>query len=533
MDHDDIAALRSRSAAWRLLRADTAPMVLAVLGRIFVVDNARTLPEGELLDRVDDLIYAINAGLPTDGEKPAYPRSPREYVDAWAHPDAGWLRKFYPEGSDEAHYDATSDLEKAWAWVSGLQARAFIGTESRLHTVVELLRQMVHGAQDDPGARMAELYRRRAELDDEIARAEGEGVPALDAAALLDRYQHFAGTARELLADFREVEDNFRALDRAAREQIAGWEGSKGQLLDQLVGDRHAISASEQGRSFQAFHDFLLSHRRQEELNGLLDQLLHIPQVPVDRRLRHIHYDWLDAAERTQQTVRQLSEQLRRFLDDQAWLENRRVVDLLRSIERTALAVRSADPRTTGVEPPQMEIDDVAPQVRLPMERPLYAPATDGLAPPELTAEPDDVDASGLFDQVYVDTARIADTLRDSLRRRSQVDLATHLSEHPPTLGLAEIIAHLAVTEEDIEIVTDESVHVDIPYEDVEGMPRSVRLAQVTYCRPTTTIAVAGATGRRTGGAERRTVTTARRAGGAERRTGSAGGQTLTTEGPP
>ncbi len=484
MEHDHIATLRARSAAWRLLRADNAPLVLAALGRIFIVDNARTLAETDLLSRVDDHLYAINAQVSGRGERPAYPRSPREYVDTWAHPDQGWLRKFYPEGADEAHYDATSDLEKAWAWVSGLQARAFIGTESRLHTVVELLRQMVHGAQADPAARIAELHRRRAEIDAEIARAETEGLPPLETAGLLDRYQHFASTARELLADFREVEDNFRALDRAAREHIAGWEGSKGDLLGQLVGDRHAISASEQGRSFQAFHDFLLSRRRQDELGELLERLLDIDPLPVDRRLRHIHYDWLDAAERTQQTVRQLSEQLRRFLDDQTWLENRRVVDLLRSIERTALAVRHADPRAGGPAPPEMPIDDVAPALRLPMERPLYQPPSAGLAPPEPGADTEDVDPSVLFDQVYVDTATIAGNLRATLRRRAQVDLQTQLLEHPPTLGLAEIIAHLAVAEDDIEVITDESVRVHIPYQDINGIPRTVHLAQVTYCRP-------------------------------------------------
>jgi Protein of unknown function (DUF3375) len=57
--------------------------------------------------------------------------------------------------------------------------------------------------------------------------------------------------------------------------------------------------------------------------------------------MRRIHYDWLDAGEQTQQTVRTLSDQLRRFLDDQAWLENRRVMDLLRSIEANALRVRA------------------------------------------------------------------------------------------------------------------------------------------------------------------------------------------------
>jgi hypothetical protein len=36
-----------------------------------------------------------------------------------------------------------------------------------------------------------------------------------------------------------------------------------------------------------------------------------------------VHHDWLEAGEHTQRTVAQLSQQLRRFLDDRAFLENR------------------------------------------------------------------------------------------------------------------------------------------------------------------------------------------------------------------
>ena len=45
-----------------------------------------------------------------------------------------------------------------------------------------------------------------------------------------------------------------------------------------------------------------------------------------------------------QRTVAQLSQQLRRFLDDQAWLENRRIMDILHGIEAKALSLRSAPP---------------------------------------------------------------------------------------------------------------------------------------------------------------------------------------------
>ena len=46
-----------------------------------------------------------------------------------------------------------------------------------------------------------------------------------------------------------------------------------------------------------------------------------------------------------QRTVARLSEQLRRYLDDQAWLENRRIMQLIRGVEQSALAVRARRPR--------------------------------------------------------------------------------------------------------------------------------------------------------------------------------------------
>lgn len=55
------------------------------------------------------------------------------------------------------------------AWVSDLRDRSFIGTESRLDTIFELLRQLVYGADADPAERLADLERRRTQIDAEIA----------------------------------------------------------------------------------------------------------------------------------------------------------------------------------------------------------------------------------------------------------------------------------------------------------------------------------------------------------------------------
>ena len=131
------------------------------------------------------------------------------------------------------------------------------------------------------------------------------------------------------------------------RERIALWDGAKGELLEEIMGQRDAIADSDQGKSFRAFWDFLMSQSRQEELSRLLEQVLTLPPVVAmqpEPRLRRVHYDWLEAGEHTQRTVARLSQQLRRFLDDQAWLENRRIMDILHNIEAGALAVREAPP---------------------------------------------------------------------------------------------------------------------------------------------------------------------------------------------
>ncbi|BBP04700.1 hypothetical protein TPL01_30260 [Sulfuriferula plumbiphila] len=225
----------------------------------------------------------------------------------------------------------TPSTEKAIAWLGTLSERAFVGTESRLLTLFELFKQMGAGSETDPQARIAKLHKRRDEIDTEIAQVLSGGIPLLDATALKDRFQQFMALARKLLTDFREVEYNFRGLDRRVRERIALWDGAKGALLEQIMGESDAIADSDQSRS------------RQEELSQLLERVLQLPPVAElkpDTRTRRVHYDWLEAGEHTQRTVAQISQQLRRFLDDQAWLENRRIMDILHGIEAKALALR-------------------------------------------------------------------------------------------------------------------------------------------------------------------------------------------------
>jgi flagellar motility protein MotE (MotC chaperone) len=485
---DEIAWLRANSPAWRLLRADSAPLVLSFLYRVFVADNVRSIAAAELASRLDDELYALNERSPR-----SFPRPARAYLDDWASPESGWLRKYYIEGTDEPWFDATPAAEKALQWVRGLGEREFVGTESRLNTIFDLLRQIVFGTETDPQARIAELRRQRQQIDDEITRIESGNLTMLDSSGVRDRYQQFSATARELLADFREVEENFRKLDRQLREKIAGWHGGKGELLDDVLGSRESIAGSDQGRSFQGFYDFLLSQARQEELAGLLARVHQLPGITEsDPRLEKVHYDWLAAAERTQATVRQLSEQLRRFLDDQVWFENRRVIDLLREIEAHALRLR--DERPGGLT---MEIDAAGPQLTLPMERPLYAPVRkpridrSGIRP---AGEDEETDPTVLFEQVHVDPAPLQGAVRAALRRTPQIGLAELVAAAPLTHGVAELVTYLSLRDDAFTIVYDGTHTEQVSWIAPDGRGRTATLPRVTFTRTRST-GGAGGTG--------------------------------------
>ncbi|MFD9124525.1 DUF3375 domain-containing protein [Kitasatospora sp. NPDC059571] len=447
MDFDEVTGLVGHPA-WVLLRADTAALVLSLGGTVFVDENARGVPQTVLESRLDDQLYLLN-----DRDNGAFPRSAAAYLAEWTK--NGWLRKYYPPGEDEAHFDATPALEKAVAWVRGLPARSFIGTESRLNTVVALLRQMAFGSQTDPQTRIDELRRERDTIDEQISRLLTGEVEVLSPSALLDRYQQVESTAIELLRDFREVEGNLRELDRRLRRQVATAEGGKGEQLAAFLLDRDEIAQSDQGQSFQAFFDYLLSPDRQQELRELLEQVSQLPQLEgrANRGLLKVPHAWLEAAENTQDTVRQLTEQLRRFLTDQSRAEDRRVQALVRSIRRHVADLGGCD------DLPGMELELPRADLALPMERRLYMPVERIELDTTAVEEFDDaaVDLSELFAGVRVDAEALTGLVLDAVSASptGQASLAAIVDGHPLTQGLAELLAYLQVEDPGLDVAVD------------------------------------------------------------------------------
>lgn len=302
----------------------------------------------------------------------------------------------------------------------------------------------------------------------------------MDQRQIRERFMQFKQIAQDLRSDFTAVEGNFRELDRDIREEIATYSGKKGELLEQFFGDHNRITNSDEGQSFRAFWDFIMSPDSQEEFSRQLDRVFDLEELGEmrkDNTLRRIHFDWIDAGERTQRTVARLSKQLHRFLDDRVILENRRITEILDSIEKKAFMVKNHN-----LNGDWMEVEESKVHINLPIEQPLYSPPLiqELISMIELEDE-QEIDTSGLFNLVYIDKARLYKAIESGLMKNEQIRLDELLEKNPLQMGLAELLTYLHIAEDDPFASVSEDVKDFVTWNSTNGTIRKARFPRVIF----------------------------------------------------
>jgi hypothetical protein len=479
MDFDDIEQLQKSHPAWRLLRADHAPLILSFLYGAFIRPNRRAIPQTDLVARLEDHLHHLRTIHGDD----RFPRDARHYLDDWSQGAQAYLRKYYPDLGDEPEYDVTPAVERVVEWLQSLTTRQFVGTESRLLTVFQLLQDIVQNASADGEARLQALQRQREALDVEMARVAAGILPVFDTTRIKERFMQAEETARRLLSDFGQVEENFRLLDRATRTRMAAGDQGRGQVLDAVFQEWDIIGDSDQGRSFRAFWEFLLTPERQEELQRLLEAVYDLDAVQDLQPtpfLRLIRYSLLERGGKVHRTGHQLTDQLRRFVDDQAHLENRRILELIRDVERAALAVAGAVP--ADAQP--TAVDAVWADIDLPLERGLFHPVAQvRVESGTLEAGEADIDLTALHRQLVVDLEALRANVRQALQAQPRITLAELVTRFPLSLGLAELVGYVTLAHQDPKALIADDQRESVVISQSDGSARTVRLPLIMFCR--------------------------------------------------
>jgi ElaB/YqjD/DUF883 family membrane-anchored ribosome-binding protein len=432
----------------QIIRIRNAHWVLPFLYSSFKSENTPTRSEPELIH-----LLAMELEAQTDSAE-----DQAEAKIEWGEGDESRARKYllnwvqkrllqdHPDPEGNTHYQLSAHSEKVFQWLQTLEQRQHVGTESRFKILFQTLKELVEKTGDDATTRLEELKNKKAEIEAEIKRLEyGQRPEVFSHTQVVERLQWFTRQAYELLGDFREVEDNFRQIHRGIVERHARADASKGTIVSQAFAAYDALRQSDQGRSFYAFYDFLISRQGQQEWRELTERLLQTIQtqeIPADTLLlQNIKSMLLRQGRVVYEANDKMAEKLSRIITEKELAKQRRLRQELGAIKEIVLALKDQPDLPVG-----FELEEPV-EIKLAIERKLnLQPKVSVGSLPQPHAAMAVVEDPQRFAQLLqskaIDRKKLWEGIEAVLARRETATLAEVIEVNGLQQGLAEVVTY-------------------------------------------------------------------------------------------
>lgn len=273
IDSARILEVLNSSASVNLLKLRNRDIVIEFLINTFINEEATVSSDHvhSLLADFLDLKQVDNDEEYEIESFDSYEVKARKYVRKWT--DSGFLTN-YQDDQGEIFYEISAHSSKTIDWLLSLQKKEFVGTESRFKDIFNQLKDLVEFTNGDRDNRLAILEEKRLEIEHQIEQLKsGKKVKIYQDYEVIPRYNQLTQAAKELLSDFKEVEDNFKDITRQIYQKHAEGSLTKDHILEFTFNALDQIKDSQQGKSFYAFWSFLLDPVLQEEWTTLSNTL--------------------------------------------------------------------------------------------------------------------------------------------------------------------------------------------------------------------------------------------------------------------
>ncbi|WP_341325636.1 DUF3375 domain-containing protein [Methylotuvimicrobium sp. KM2] len=427
--------LHKEHAAWRLLRSDNAPLILAFVADLF--EDADEIAFGRAKMALDtELEHWREQGIIE------FEVNASTYLRQWIQ--AGWLREL------DDQLSKTDACEVALRFCRQLDQRETNATASHLRIVQDAVRDLSAAISPDPTERIQLLESRKAEIQRELADLEAGIVHELSDAEQRERIIEIYQLAAVLTGDFRRVEDEIRQIDQTLRVQMIESGGSRGDVILNLLEQEQLLAASDAGRAFDGFFHLLCDQNRSTELREQLKAILSRPAAnnlseQQARFLGKLMRELSRESGRVFQVRRRTEENLRQFVESGAAGEMRAVDRLLGKLERLAVGFKEAD--ISMRHETNLRLDSGHVKIQSPDSWSLKMPEeqldTRDVQEHVNTGTPSDT----MLRQLHaVQVLAVAEKLRNTLRvSRIPLSIAGLVARQPIQAGLEELIAFLRV----------------------------------------------------------------------------------------
>lgn len=460
MDINQLVQTLNNSPSVKLLKMRSAEFFLAFVTSVF--DEQMAIGEEKLqmllenwLDNQHEDIIDEDINIETLGE--SNEAKAKRLIKEWT--DKGLFANYQNEDG-KIIYELSSHTSKVVDWVTSLKKEEYIGTESKFKTLFSQLKDLVEFSNEDREKRLELLRQKKEDIERQIESLEmGEEIEVYENYQIEPRYNSLNKLAKELLSDFKEVDDNFKEIIKQIYKRQTDNEGKK-NILNYIFDAYAELKDSQQGKSFYAFWEFLLSSELQKEWDELTDLLYKtLDKRNIDSKdkfLKEMKKHLFDAGEKVSKTNDRMSEKLSLIIRNNGNSDTQATKQVINDIKKLLLNT------TQNKERNNASLSYEVVELNLPLERQLNLTPKQEIEYKNVPTEASlDITELERLDKLYnhhqIDRKILRKRIDIILRENTQTTLAEVIElNNGIEKGLSELFGYIAILKEYKTVVSDD-----------------------------------------------------------------------------
>lgn len=393
----------------------------------------------------------------------SYEIKAKKYIQIWTN--KGFLTNYQDERG-EIFYELSSHSSKTIDWLSSLKKEEYVGTESKFKNIFNQLKELVEYSNDDAEKRVQLLEDKKLEIEQQIQRIKiGEDVKVFEEYEIVPRFNQLNQSAKELLSDFKEVEDNFKEITKTIYQKHADGTLTKSDILEFTFEALDELKESQQGKSFYAFWSFLLNPELQLEWENLTKELyntLESKGIEInDLFLKGMKMHLYNSGHKVYKANDKMAEKLSRIIRENEASKSEVTKNIIQEIKKSLIDISKKRKR------PDISFEletDIS--ISVPFERKLTFEQAEELiykARPIL-AEDDIINSnhlSRLFTQSNIDKDLLRKRIKEVLKNKSQTTISDIIETYGGIeKGLPELFGYIGIVKEFKHSISEEKTQI-------------------------------------------------------------------------
>jgi len=453
IDSSKIADILNNSPSIDILKLRNREVIITFLVNTFSSQQGAISSE-KIQTQLADYLEAVQVEIDEESEilfADTYETKAKKYIQNWTN--KGFLTNYQDEAG-EIYYELSSHSSKTLDWLSSLKKEEYVGAESKFKNIFNQLKELVEFTNEDIEKRIQLLEDKKLEIEQQIQRIKiGEDVKVFQEFEIVPRFNQLTKSAKELLSDFKEVEDNFKEITKGIYHKHAEGNLTKSHILEFTFDAIDELKNSPQGKSFYAFYTFILNPALQEEWSTLTKELyktLEEKEIEItDYFLKGMKKYLHSSGQKVSKANDKMAEKLSRIIRENETSKSEVTKNIIQEIKKSLVEISRVKIKPDISFELEIDID-----INIPFERKLTFEQSEELiykTKPKLADE--DISHSNHLNKLYnlsaIDKEILRKRIKDVLRDKSQTTIAEVIENFGGIeKGLPELFGYIGIIKE-------------------------------------------------------------------------------------